>query len=234
MNLVGTRYATFLDHDALVKCEDLCVPDRLPVRCYREALGARFASRLGFSTPPTELSVHPRHGRQVSRRWLADARTPDPHELASIAVTPAGILVLLLDLLVANHDRRTDNLLIAEGRIVPIDFNVAFGFASSDVRREPPDVTIMRWFGVAGALALRRDAIALFDHELARFHHLISEPYIHWSVAQLPDAFVAVDERTRLLEGLLLRRTCMGSWIHDWWYRTVAPVHRITEATDDQ
>ena len=233
MNLVGTRYATFLDRDLLVKAEDLEVPERLPVRCYREALGARLASRLGLASPPGELLVDLDRGRLFKRPWLFRAATPGKGDLAALLSSPEGLRILLLDVLIANHDRRVDNLLVLEGQLIPIDFNVAFGFATGRAPSEPADTTIMRWFGTRGVLALHRDVRQRLDEEISRLLHLLGEPYIHWAVAQIPDVFISPEERLLLLEGLLFRREHLASWINDWWDMTVAPLHRITEATDE-
>lgn len=230
MILIGTRFATFRDEGFLVKSEDLHVPERSPVRCYREALGFMLASRLGFAVPPATLRQHPHHGRVVTRRWLQAAHVATDTELAALAPSAQGVRVLLLDLLVANRDRRRDNILMMNGELMPIDFNVAFGFADETARTEPPDQTIMRWFGLENVLALPHGVRATFDTEAARFHHVLDERYLRWSVAQVPDDFLTSDERSRVLAGLLTRRACLSSWLADWWRAAVEPIHRITEA----
>jgi hypothetical protein len=233
MNLIGTRYATFHAGPWLVKAQDLKVPDRLPVICYREALACALGTRLGLTIPVTHLVEHPEHGRIATQPWLDHARPPSPQQLADLRFAPTGIRILLLDLLIANSDRRDDNLLDLGGTIAPIDFNVSCAFAREGGRYEPPDMTIMRWFGTAGVLGLPRDGLATLTGEIERFEHLISEPYLHFACERLPDAFIDELERKRLVQALVLRRRDIGAWLRDWWHRTVEPFHRLNEANHD-
>ena len=233
MNLIGHKYATFRDGPLLVKAQDLSVRGRLPVACYREALAYRLGTRLGLAIPPTELLTHPKHGRLSVQRWLEDARPPSQERLDCLRFEPTGIRILLLDLLVANADRRDENLIERDGTILPIDFNVAFAFAGATPRIEMPEMTIMRWFGTAGVLALPTDGMSHLEAQVASFEHLISDPYIRFAVAQLPDEFVTAPERERLQQGLASRRAAMATWLRDWWQRTVEPLHRFREVQDD-
>lgn len=229
MNLIGTQYATFQAGTSLVKVQDFVVPDRLPVRCYREALGCRLGARLGLSVPPAELVVDPVFGRVSIQPWLASARAPSTGRLADFRFEPDGIRTLLLDLLIANPDRRNANLLQLDELIVPIDFNVAFGFASDVPRVEDPDLTIMRWFGTRGVLALPRNGLVAIETEIARLEHLLDERYIRAAARSLSERFIDAPERERLTRGLLDRRAQLGAWIREWWHRTVVPLHRLNE-----
>lgn len=232
MNLIGARYATFHAGDWLVKCEDFSVRERLPVRCYREYLAVRLGSRLGLSIPATELVVDPRYGRVAVQRWLHGASAPSPGALDAARFTPLGIRILLLDLLVANTDRQLRNLLVLDGELVPIDFNVAFAFAGGRPC-EQPQQTIMRWFGTHGVMELPHEGLTTLDVEIMRFEQLVSERYVRFVVGQLPDNFLRDRERDSLERGLLARRAAIGTWIRDWWHTAVAPIHELTKANHE-
>jgi len=229
---VGTRFATFLaqvaGRPAIVKAEDYTVAELRPVRVHREWLGARLASRIGLAVPATRLAVHPVVGRLSVQDFVTGARRISAEELRRVATTPEGLRIMLFDVLIANHDRRPDNLLILGNAVLAIDFNVGFDFAEVPIGWSP--TTLMQlWLGIDGMLAFRPDDRQRLDDEAARIEALLDENYLADTVAAIGEAFLPGSERALLLEGLLARRRTLRRWALDFWTQHIAPIHRLLE-----
>lgn len=214
----------------MIKAMDLVVANRSPVRCYREALGQKLATRLGLAVPETRLLDLPELGRVSVQRWIDDARALTPERRAVLVREPIGMRILLLDLLVANRDRTSDNVLERNELVFPIDFNVAFSFSDDPPRVEEPAMTILRWLGIPGALALDPTGRAMLLAEVDRAEHLLSPAYLRFVVGEIPDKFLLPGERERLLAGLEARRALLRGWVWAFWHDSVEPFYRLTEA----
>lgn len=230
MIVIGKRYATLLGkldgQPVVVKLQDLPVDQRRPVVVHRELVGARLAERLGVPVPETRLAMHPHLGRLSLQRFVVGARPPSAGELAALRQSAPGWRLLLLDLVIGNHDRRIDNLIVTPaGSWMAFDFNVAFPF--EDCRRaEEPSMTIQRWMGLSAA-TLPKSQRTSINAEVARTQRLLADDFLDELLERVPAAFVSSAVRRRLLDGMVARRRALAGWIDHWWQTTVAPVHRL-------
>ncbi len=235
MRLPPSRYSVWLEAldglDHVWKSMDFSERCPAPSLCYREYLGFLLGTRLGLAVPSTRLLRDPRYGRISVQRFITGARPVTTAERDGLAGTPTGIRLLILDLICRNPDRTNANLLIRDGAVFPIDFNVAFDFQDDRLDDNKFRSFITHWFGPAGVVLLSpRDGDRLLL-ELERAAHLLGDSFLDHSVALVDDEFLAEEERVTLLDGLKRRRDILRPTLARWWEETVAPVHRILSLT---
>jgi hypothetical protein len=231
MYVVGRRYSTWVDAidgvDYVWKSMDVAPPGREPSLCFREFLGFCLGSRLGLAVPATELRCDRRYGRVSVQRLIVGSRAPMVEEQRAVATSTSGVRILLLDLVIRNPDRRAANLLLAGNTVFPIDFNVAFDFDGDGLAYAEFRDLIMRWIGLPGVLRLLPTDRACFQEEARRMEHLLSTPYLTYTLNLVDDRFLSADDRTRLRLGLERRRDAVGPMLERWWHETVRPLHRL-------
>lgn len=224
MLLIGETSAAFLaradDRLSVLRGEDIAIPGRRPSRCYREYLGARVCRRLGLRAPETILAIHPTLGRIAIQEFVHHADPVGEDELRSLRTLPEGRRLLIADLVCANPDRRAANLLRADDRYVPVDFEA--GFSGT-----PPSQVIDRWFGVEALLDLRPRDRLLLGAEAERAQRLLTPSFLRRAVEGIPPEFLSGDERRRVQEGTVSRARAARHELDTWWWRCVEPAHRL-------
>ncbi len=229
MLLIGDRFCTLLetinDTRMVIKAQDLDIPDREPVRCYREYLGYCLGTRLGLSIPKTRLLLHPRYGRISAQYFVKEAQSMSEIEQRTLVISSLGFRIILFDLLCGNHDRRLDNLLTAHGIVMPIDFNVAFSF-NEPVKFIELNLLIMRWFGIEGALCLRPHDWKLLSLEIKRLEHLLDRRYLNRCLDEIDPLFLPTCERNWLFKHLTGRLQLLYPSLEYWWQTTITPLHK--------
>lgn len=233
MKLLGTRYATFLatigGETCVVKSQDFAPLELLPVKCHRELLGHMLGRRLGLPVPPVRLLVDDVLGRISAQKFLGDARRLRPENFSELMMSVTGFRILLLDLLIANSDRRGDNLLSLGELVIPVDYNVAFAMETSGDRKQIFDPIVMRWFGIEGALRLGPSNWEQLRLEAMRAGALLSEEYLRYAVSQLRAPFIEAEESDQLEHRLLTRRARLLSDLDAWYSETVQPIVRMLQ-----
>lgn len=229
MILLGDKFCTFMDRidgvDAVIKAQDMRIPGRDSVRCFREYLGYCLGVGVGLAMIDTRLIRHPHYGRISAQQFVCTAQRISRADRLALATETVGFKIMLLDLVCGNHDRRRDNILTANGTVFPIDFNVAFGFRRPLMFAEF-NTMVMRWFGLDGTLALQASDRVRLTSEISQLEDRLNESYLRSCLDAIHPAFLAVHEKRSLLEHLIQRLRLVRPAFEHWWETTITPLFK--------
>ncbi|MFX0197876.1 MAG: hypothetical protein ACFFCW_17275 [Candidatus Hodarchaeota archaeon] len=228
MILIGQKFCTFLgvieDELFIIKAQDVSVSNRKPIRCYREYLGYLIGTRLGLKVPKTHLLVHSVYGRISVQNFIYNARRIPLSLYHSLKTSTVGFKITLLDIICGNHDRRPDNVLELSGAVLPIDFNVAFGFNGENAFYAEANTIIMSWLGVDGILELHQEHRHRLQTEARTVQRLVDKQYLHYCLQKIEPCFLSSGEKERLFVRIWDRIDNLQGFLEEWWQQTVAPL----------
>jgi hypothetical protein len=228
MILIGQKFCTFLgvieDELFVIKTQDISVSSRKPIRCYSEFLGYLIGKRLGLPVPKTHLLIHSALGRISVQHFLYEARRIPMSLYNSLKTSTVGLKIILLDLICANHDRRPDNVLELSGAAIPIDFNVAFQFNSTNNFYAEANSIFMRWFGIVGVLDLHQEDYYRLQTMARIVQRRVDKQYLHWCLQEIEPCFLSSAEKERISVCIYDRIDNLQGFLEEWWQQTMAPL----------
>lgn len=232
MQIVGNKYLTFREkingQYYVVKSMDYS-KNRERVLCFREYLGYRLGRILGLDIPFTKLAIHPTYGRISKQVFIDHCRSITDYEKDRLVHTHLGRQILFFDLLICNHDRRNENILTDNQRILPIDFNVAFNFSEHYDYLSAFKYIVMTWFGIRNLVRMRKIDLSIYSGQVELITALLTDDILLHLVKSVDKRFCNQIEKEEILIGLRKSRDLIATFLNQFWDKVILSDYYIME-----
>lgn len=155
--------------------------------------------------------------------FLDGCRTISNFEKKLLINSKLGRRILIFDLLIQNYDRKNSNIILSNNSIMPIDFNIAFNFDNKKNNYAIFENIMMTWFGMNNIIKVRKNELALYLNEAHDVFKYITIDILKKIIESIDRRFCSLNEKYKILIGLLKNRNLVINFLYYYWYNTILP-----------